>query len=130
MLRKPRVLVADDNVALREVVRFNLEHAGYDVATACNGHEALEWLRTEEFDLVITDQQMPELTGYQLCQHLLADPRHAKTPVVMLTAKGLELDVQALVRDLGIREVIVKPFSPQELVQTVNNCLAVPLVRS
>lgn len=130
MLDKPRVLIAEDNAALREVVRFNLLHAGYEVLTVANGQEALKVLQREHFDLIITDQQMPEMTGYELCERLVQDPKHAGTPIVMLTAKGFELDLPHLSRELGVREVVVKPFSPQQLVQTVHNCLAASMPHS
>ena len=119
-----KILVAEDNPALAGVVRFNLERAGFDVTMAANGREAWEIAEHETFDLIVTDQQMPEMTGIELCQQLRQAEMHAKTPVVMLTAKGLELDRQALRDELKVVDVLPKPFSPFELVQTIEECLA------
>ncbi|MBX7072243.1 MAG: response regulator [Pirellulales bacterium] len=121
---KQRVLVAEDNVALREVVRFNLELAGYQVSAARHGKEALELFAQRDFDILVTDHQMPEMTGCELCAHLRHDGQHADMPIIMLTAKGYELDLAALYSDLGVREVMVKPFSPQSLVSVIEKHLA------
>lgn len=118
-----RVLVVEDNVALREVVRFNLLQAGFEVVVARNGQEAWVMLQQWSFDMVVTDQQMPVMTGYELCQRMRQDPRHLSTPIVMLTAKGFELDAARLRDELGIQDVIVKPFSPRGLVRTIETFL-------
>ena len=119
-----RVLAAEDNAALLGVVRFNLEKAGFEVQTARNGRLAWEALEQSPFDLVVTDQQMPELTGEELCRRMRSDARFVDVPVIMLTAKCLELNRAMLRDELRIFEVLSKPFSPRELVQTVHACLA------
>lgn len=119
-----RVLVAEDNIALREVVRFNLEQAGYEVRTARHGREALHILEQQTFDILVTDHQMPELTGCELCAQLQQSGQHTEMPIIMLTAKGYELDWNVLNGELGVREVMVKPFSPQALVLAVEKHLA------
>jgi CheY-like chemotaxis protein len=121
---KKRILVAEDNAALAIVVRFHLERAGFAVVTAADGDEMWERLQAEPFDLVVTDQQMPGATGCEVCQRMRKDPALADLPVVMLTAKGLEMELGWLRDELGVREVLPKPFSLQELVETVENCLA------
>lgn len=117
------ILVVDDNLALNGVIRFNLERAGFKVSVAPNGADAWAKLQQQRFDLVVTDYQMPELTGYELCQRMRQDDRNAEIPVVLLTAKELELDLPRLREDLGILEVFPKPFSPRELVQTITDHL-------
>jgi CheY-like chemotaxis protein len=117
------VLVAEDNPALAGVVRFNLKRAGFGVTVARNGREALAAACQNTFDLVITDQQMPELTGTELCGELRRRDEYKRTPIIMLTAKGLELDVEDLRRRLGVSAALPKPFSPAELICLVEDCL-------
>lgn len=119
-----RILVAEDNPALSQVVCFNLESAGFQVTTALNGREALERLDDQRFDLVITDQQMPEMTGWDLCKHMRQDATHVDTPVIFLTAKRLELDLTRLRDELGVVATFAKPFSPRELIGAVEACFA------
>ena len=119
-----QILVAEDNPALSQVICFNLEQAGYQVTTAENGREAWELLNSQCYDLVVTDHQMPEMTGWDLCAQMRKAAAHAQTPVIFLTAKRLELDVAQLKRELGVVAVFAKPFSPSELVCAVKDCLA------
>ena len=119
-----KILVAEDNLALSSVLRFNLERAGFNVTVAQNGREAWDFSQIDQFDLVLTDHQMPELTGVELCQRLREDERYARTPVIMLTAKGLELDLARLRDELGVAAVLPKPFSPIEMISTIEDCLA------
>ncbi len=119
-----RVLVAEDNAALAAVVRFHLERAGLQVDLARNGREAWNLLQSRSYAMLITDQQMPEMTGTEVCTLMRADPRLASVTVLMLTAKSLELDSSRLREELGVREVLPKPFSVCELTETVRGCLA------
>ncbi|MCC6494329.1 MAG: response regulator [Pirellulales bacterium] len=113
-----KALVVDDNVALARVTQFALTRAGFDAQIAPNGRKALEMAQKEPFDIVISDQQMPEMTGLELCQRLRATPRYAATPIILLTAKGLELELPMLQRELEISAIFPKPFSPSEIVGT------------
>ena len=122
---RKRILVVEDNPALASVVRFNLERAAFQATVARNGREAWERLESEEFDLVVTDHQMPEMTGCELCRRMRSHERHAETDVIMLTAKGLELELPRLREELGVVAVFPKPFSPIELVQAIQNQMAV-----
>lgn len=119
-----RILIAEDNIALALVVRLHLEHAGFHAVIARNGKEAWEHLQQAPFDLLVTDQQMPELSGEEVCMRLRNEPRLADLPVIMLTAKGLELEHAQLRMALGVHEVVAKPFSPRELVEKVEQVLA------
>jgi two-component system alkaline phosphatase synthesis response regulator PhoP len=118
-----RVLVAEDNAALAAVVRFHLERAGLQVDLARNGREAWNLLQDRSYAVVITDQQMPEMSGTEVCTLMRSDPRLASVPVLMLTAKSLELDSSRLREELGVRELVAKPFSVCELTETVRGCL-------
>jgi CheY-like chemotaxis protein len=118
-----KVLVAEDNPALAGVVRYNLQRAGFDVTVARNGSEALEAAGRTSYDVVITDQQMPELTGTELCAALRRREEYRETPIIMLTAKGLELDIEGLRQRLGVWAALPKPFSPAELIGLVEECV-------
>lgn len=111
-----KALVVDDNVALARVTQFALGRAGLDAHIAPNGRKALELALAEKYDIVISDQQMPEMTGLELCRRLRSTAEYAATPIVLLTAKGLELELPALQRELEISAIFSKPFSPSEVV--------------
>ena len=93
---KAKILLVEDNVALSGVICFNLTRAGYQVTAVGNGREAIEALQRGRFDLVLSDQQMPKMTGIQLCEHIREMPDHAHTPFILLTAKCMEIDVAKL----------------------------------
>lgn len=116
---KRSVLVVEDNPAMATLVRFNLTRAGYDVTVAGNGRQAWDHLEEQQFDVVVTDHQMPEMTGAELCQRIHESDRTSGLPVIMLTAKELELDPDFLMQGLGVRRVLGKPFSPAQLVEAV-----------
>lgn len=119
-----KLLVAEDNTALASVLRFNLERAGFQVTVALNGRLAWEYAQDEQFDLIVTDQQMPEMTGCEFCRHLRETEAYRETPVIMLTAKGMELELPKLREELGISATFLKPFSPREIIQAVQDHLA------
>lgn len=121
---QPRVLAVEDNAALAAVLRFHLARAGLDVTVARNGREAWNLLAQHDFALVITDQQMPEMSGEEMCGLMRNDPRLAKIPVIMVTAKSLELELPRIRQELGVWAVMPKPFSVVELIATVQECLA------
>ena len=119
-----QILVAEDNAALASVIRFNLVRAGFQVTIANDGHQAWEFVQSNHFDLIVTDQQMPKMTGCELCEKLRSVPEYAELPVIMLTAKGLELELPRLREELKIMATYMKPFSPKEIVKAVEDCLA------
>ena len=114
-----RILIVDDNVALARVTQYAMDEAGFDTVIAHNGREALELAQETQFDVVITDQQMPEMTGVELCASLRKLPEYTEAPINLLTAKGLELELPQLQEQLDINAVFSKPFSPSTLVKTV-----------
>ncbi len=119
-----KILLVEDNLALSGVICFNLTRAGYQVTAVNNGREALDELERGRFDLVLSDQQMPKMTGIQLCEHLREMPDHAHTPFILLTAKCMELDVSKLRQRLGMSAALPKPFSPTELLTMIEESLA------
>jgi two-component system, chemotaxis family, chemotaxis protein CheY len=121
---KAKILVCEDNSALSGVVCFNLVRAGFQVTPVANGRQAIEALKNDSFDLVLSDQQMPLMTGIQLCQHIRQLPAHQQTPFILLTAKCMEIDITKLQKTLGLTKALPKPFSPSELVQCIKEALA------
>jgi CheY-like chemotaxis protein len=119
-----KILLVEDNLALSGVICFNLTRAGYEVTSVHNGREAIEALQRGRFDLVLSDQQMPKMTGIQLCEHIREMPDHAHTPFILLTAKCMELDVAKLRQRLGMSAALPKPFSPTELLTSIEESLA------
>ncbi len=117
------IVVAEDNLAMADVVRFNLQNAGYRVSLCRNGRDALELLRAGGVDAVITDYQMPELDGEELCRHIRDDVRLSGIPIIMVSAKGLELDLDRMREELRLRSILYKPFSPRELTRLVAETL-------
>jgi CheY-like chemotaxis protein len=122
-----KALIVDDNVALARVTQFALTRAGFDTRIASNGRIALERVTAEAFDVIITDQQMPEMTGLEFLERMRALTGYAATPVILLTAKGLELELPRLQQDLDIYAVFPKPFSPSAVVDTACRALGVTI---
>ncbi len=114
-----RILVVDDDPHLREVVRFALEHAGFQVEQARDGAEAVERVRRRAPDLVVLDVMLPGLDGYEVCR---AIRRFSDVPVLFLSSRGEELD-RVLGLELGGDDYLAKPFSPRELVSRVRAIL-------
>ncbi|MGE3317163.1 MAG: response regulator [Planctomycetaceae bacterium] len=119
-----RILVCDDEHFILHAVRMKLTKAGYDVETAADGRAGLEAVRRELPLLVITDLQMPNMNGIELCHALRSDPATSELPIIMLTAKGFEIDSSGVAALLRLSEVIFKPFSPRELVQSAERAIA------
>jgi two-component system phosphate regulon response regulator PhoB len=119
---KSHILVVDDEEDILELVRYNLEKAGFQVSCAENGSEALRMARAELPDLILLDLMLPGLDGLEVTSLLKNDSKTRHLPVIMLTAKGSEADV---VRGLeaGADDYIPKPFSPKVLVARVNAVL-------
>jgi len=121
--RAPRVLVVDDEAHIVQVLSLKLRNAGYEVLTAVDGEEAFEIARTRRPDVVITDFQMPYMTGLELCRAMKAEPITTGIPVVMLTARGYALDPEDVLIG-NIREVLSKPFSPRAIADLLAKLLS------
>ncbi len=117
-----RILVAEDEKDIRELIAFTLRFAGFDVLMATNGAEAVEVAKAEKPDLVILDVRMPKMSGYEACRQLKENPQTASLPVVFLSAKGQDSEIQQGLAS-GAEEYILKPFAPDELIQQVRDIL-------
>jgi DNA-binding response OmpR family regulator len=115
-------MVVDDEPEAVELVEFNLRQAGYDVATAANGAEALVKTRAAAPSLIVLDLMLPEMDGLEVCKTLRRDPATAKIPIIMLTAKAAEID-RVVGLEVGADDYLTKPFSPRELILRVKKIL-------
>ncbi|MDP2702195.1 MAG: response regulator, partial [Candidatus Rokubacteria bacterium] len=113
-----RVLIVEDEPDIRELVVHHLKREGYLVSAASSGEEALRQVQAAPPDLVLLDLMMPAMDGLEVCRRLRQDPVTASLPIVMLTAKGDEVD-RVLGLEIGADDYIVKPFSPKELLARV-----------
>jgi two-component system phosphate regulon response regulator PhoB len=119
---KEKILVVDDEPEAVELVEFNLKQAGFDVATAADGAEALKKTRELLPQIIVLDLMLPEMDGLEVCKVLRRDPSTATIPLIMLTAKAAEID-RVLGLELGADDYLTKPFSPRELVLRVKKLL-------
>jgi len=117
-----RVLIVEDERDIRDLVLFHLQREGYQVSSASSGEEALRQVRHTPPDLVVLDLMLPAMGGLEVCRTLRQEPSTAALPIVMLTAKGDEVD-RVLGLELGADDYIVKPFSPKELLARVRAVL-------
>ena len=117
-----RVLIADDEPNIVTPLEFLMEQVGLEVRVARNGHEVLELAAAFQPDLILLDVMMPGLNGYEVCQRLKSDPTLRQVRVLMLSAKGRDVEV-AKGLELGADAYITKPFSTRELVSKVRELL-------
>ncbi len=121
-MKRRTILVVDDEPHITHVVALKLERAGYEVFTASDGEEALALVAAKRPDLVVTDFQMPIMSGFEMCVELAAKPDIGDTPVLMITARGHMLSEADLART-NIRAVMCKPFSPREVLEKIEGIL-------
>ncbi len=121
-MAKGKILVVDDEVNITQILEFSIGAEGYEVITAANGEEAIDKARREQPDLIILDIMMPKIDGYEACRILKANPLTKNIPVVLLTAKGRDID-KRLGYEVGATDYIVKPFSPNKLVDRIHQLL-------
>jgi two-component system phosphate regulon response regulator PhoB len=112
---RERILIVDDEADIVELLEYNLRQAGYTVVTARNATSALAEVRRQRPDLVLLDLNLPDFPGTEVCRRLRRDDATASIPIVMLTARGEEID-RVVGFELGADDYVVKPFSPRELV--------------
>lgn len=117
-----KILVVEDHRDTRELLKYNLTAAGFDVAAAEDGQLGLNLAHAFKPDIILLDLMMPGTDGLEVCRQLKADPATARIPVVMLTAKGEEVD-KIVGLELGADDYVVKPFSPRELVLRIKAIL-------
>ncbi len=118
-----RVLLCDDEIQIIRAAEFKIKRAGYDVAIAGDGQEGWEMIQQQRPHIVVTDCNMPRLDGLGLIKKIRENPDTVDLPVLMLTAKGFELDRDYLFETLKISELITKPFSPRELLKSIERAL-------
>jgi phosphate regulon transcriptional regulator PhoB len=116
------ILVIDDEKDIVELVSYNLKKEGFAVDAAYDGETALKMIKSAPYDLVVLDLMLPGVQGLELCRIIRNDPALAATPIVMLTAKGEEVD-KVLGLEIGADDYMIKPFSPRELVARVKAIL-------
>ena len=117
-----KLLVVEDERDLQRVLSYNFKQAGFDVVTASNGETALRAVKEEPFDLILLDLMLPDMSGTEVCKRLKQNPQTANIPVMMVTAKGEEID-RIVGFELGADDYVVKPFSVRELVLRVRSIL-------
>lgn len=117
-----KILIAEDERDIRDLVAFTLRFAGHEVVAVGNGEEAVTAARDEKPDLILMDVRMPRMTGYEACEKMKADPLLVKIPVVFLSAKGQESEIKTGL-EAGADEYLLKPFAPAELTQRVSELL-------
>jgi DNA-binding response OmpR family regulator len=118
-----KILIAEDERDIRDLVAFTLRFAGYEVFAAANGEEAVGLASKISPDLILMDVRMPRMTGYEACKLLKADPDLKDIPVVFLTARGQESEIQQGLES-GAEEYLLKPFAPDQLTTRVKAILA------
>jgi phosphate regulon transcriptional regulator PhoB len=116
------ILIVEDEADLVELISYNLKKEGFNVDSAMDGETALSKIKKGRYDLVVLDLMLPGIQGMELCRILRSDPKTETLPIIMLTAKGEEVD-KILGLEMGADDYITKPFSPRELVARVKAVL-------
>lgn len=119
---KRKILVAEDEPDIRDLIAITLRYAGYEVVEAIDGEEAVEKALGELPDLILLDVRMPNMDGYQACDRLKAQDSTQRIPVIFISARGQEAEIKRGLQ-LGAEEYILKPFAPDELYRRVGSIL-------
>ena len=117
-----KILIAEDEQDIRTLITFTLQFAGHDVVAFKDGQEALENAEQESPDLIMMDVRMPRMDGYTACRNMKTNPAIAEIPVVFLSAKGQEAEIN-IGYEAGAEEYLLKPFAPDDLTNRVNELL-------
>lgn len=117
-----RILIAEDEKDIRDLINFTLGFAGYQVIATSNGEEAYQAALREIPDLILLDVRMPRMTGYEACKLLKEQESTRNIPIIFLSAKGQESEVKTGL-EVGAEEYILKPFSPDQLVERIKAVL-------
>jgi two-component system alkaline phosphatase synthesis response regulator PhoP len=117
-----KILIAEDERDIRDLITFTLRFAGYEVVAANNGEEAVGLAQQERPDLILMDVRMPRMTGYEACAVMKEDPNLKDIPVIFLSAKGQESEIQAGM-SAGATEYLLKPFAPDQLTARIQSIL-------
>lgn len=122
---KKTILIVDDEPSIVITLEYLMKHAGHDVVTARDGLQALDCLAESKPDLMILDVMMPNKNGFEVCEEVRSDDRFADMPIVILSAKSSEAEINRGLA-LGADAYIIKPFSTHDLVERVNSLLNEP----
>jgi DNA-binding response OmpR family regulator len=122
MAKEKKALVVEDDPNIAKLVQYNLEKNGFTVTVAPAGEDALEIVSKKNFDIVLLDIMLPGIDGLEVCKQIKKKPQYTGVPVIMLTAKGEEVD-RIVGFELGVDDYIVKPFSPRELILRIKAIL-------
>jgi len=117
-----KILIAEDERDIRDLIAFSLRYGGFEVVEAANGQEAVDRAVSTKPDLILMDVRMPKMTGYEACKQLKLIDDLKNIPVIFLSAKGQETEIQQGL-DAGAEEYILKPFAPDELAAKVREVL-------
>ena len=117
-----KILIAEDERDIRELITFTMRYAGHEVTQAANGEEALTLAKQAIPELILMDVRMPKMTGYEACRHIKADDALKNIPVIFLSAKGQETEIQTGL-EVGASDYILKPFAPDQLIKRVSEIL-------
>jgi two-component system alkaline phosphatase synthesis response regulator PhoP len=117
-MSRGKVLVVDDEEYIQHILNFSFGAEGFEVITAADGEEAVTIARSEKPDIIVLDIMMPKMDGYEACRQIKGDPQTHNIPVILLTAKGREVD-RKLGAEAGADDYVVKPFSPGRLIERV-----------
>jgi two-component system alkaline phosphatase synthesis response regulator PhoP len=118
-----KILIAEDERDIRDLIAFTLRFAGYEVFAATNGEEAVQMAPKVNPDLILMDVRMPRMTGYEACRAIKQTPSLKDIPVVFLSAKGQESEIKQGL-DAGAEEYLLKPFAPDQLTARIKTILA------
>jgi DNA-binding response OmpR family regulator len=118
-----KIVIAEDEPDIRELIAFTLRFAGHEVIAGANGEEGYELTKKEHPDLSMFDVRMPKMTGYDACKKIKADPEIAHIPVIFLSAKGQENEIEQGM-EAGADEYLLKPFAPDQLAERIKTILA------
>jgi DNA-binding response OmpR family regulator len=117
-----KILIAEDDQDIRELVVLTLQFSGFEVVAVEDGSLAVEKAQAQTFDLILMDVRMPRMTGYEACRRLKEIDSTKNIPIIFLSAKGQEQEIQTGL-SAGAADYILKPFAPDTLVNTINNVL-------
>ena len=118
------ILLAEDDATLAKILGFKLEAEGFSVTIAHDGPAAWEYAQYVNFDLIITDYDMPNKKGADLCRHIRNDSHYDQTPIIMITAFDRDLDTVRLIEELRLAAFFSKPFRPADLIKKVEEVLS------
>jgi CheY-like chemotaxis protein len=118
-----KILIAEDERDIRDLITFTLGFAGFEVVAAANGEEAVNLARQEFPDLILMDVRMPRMTGYEACAIMKADAKLKDIPVILLSAKGQDSEIQTGLQ-AGAADYLLKPFAPDQLTERIQTVLA------